>query len=382
MWRVLRNSDPRLPPIQVLQAIVGRPAPASASVIWEGEAASREDAWGRAGEHDSSLKALPLPNPFDSGSVFARVRPKKELDGRRNGKPKPKWGPSTVTKTNGHPKPAVTSEPSQKARVLEFIMARGTEGATDDEIETALGLKHQSASARRNELARESAIVSSGLHRKTTSGDEATVWVIKPPRVKRPVWSDEAMRDAVKNSYSIQEALQRLKYTGAHYGAVYDWVREPVLRLGLDTEHWSKPMRQKRHGSTKGKGSKSNKEVELILAAITGFMQRRGADGATNEEVVDYVTKHGDFNHGTVQSRFSDLKKYSQFAVLKHPEGLTRVGSGNKSPEVYTYREPRHELLAWAKRYEGLKKDPEFTALFLAIKRLAQPEVQPEAPAS
>lgn len=74
---------------------------------------------------------------------------------------------------------AMPGSGSMRARILGFIVDRGLTGATDEEIEKSLGLRHQSASARRNELARDGWIKDSGERRKTSSGSEATVWVFR-----------------------------------------------------------------------------------------------------------------------------------------------------------------------------------------------------------
>jgi hypothetical protein len=62
--------------------------------------------------------------------------------------------------------------------VLGFIRSRGAEGATDDEIEVMLDLRHQTASARRRELVLLGAIKNSQTKRATRSGRKATVWVV------------------------------------------------------------------------------------------------------------------------------------------------------------------------------------------------------------
>ena len=65
-------------------------------------------------------------------------------------------------------------------RVLAYIKSQGSWGAIDDEIEEALGMKHQTASARRRELVLMDPprIIDSGTRRKTRSGRTAKVWVI------------------------------------------------------------------------------------------------------------------------------------------------------------------------------------------------------------
>lgn len=61
--------------------------------------------------------------------------------------------------------------------VLDLIRAAGELGATDDEIEVATGLRHQTASARRRGLVLKGRVRDSGDTRNTRSGCKAVVWV-------------------------------------------------------------------------------------------------------------------------------------------------------------------------------------------------------------
>lgn len=62
-----------------------------------------------------------------------------------------------------------------RARVLEAIRTRG--GATCDELEVALNMRHQTASARLTELGKLGRIVPNGK-RDTRSGRKAVVWEV------------------------------------------------------------------------------------------------------------------------------------------------------------------------------------------------------------
>ncbi len=75
---------------------------------------------------------------------------------------------------------ASMKEPSNsiRGRVLETIRYAGPVGMTDDELEQMLGLRHQTASARRRELYLLGKIQSTG-ERKTRSGRRAKVWVVR-----------------------------------------------------------------------------------------------------------------------------------------------------------------------------------------------------------
>lgn len=66
---------------------------------------------------------------------------------------------------------------TQTGRILAAIIAAGEHGLTDDEGEAALGLKPQSYTPRRGELAAAKAIRDSGRTRPTSSGRGAVVWV-------------------------------------------------------------------------------------------------------------------------------------------------------------------------------------------------------------
>lgn len=65
--------------------------------------------------------------------------------------------------------------PSKRMDVYDHIKFQ-TFGATCDDVEVALGMKHQTVSARIRELVQMNLIVPRGV-RKTRSGRNATVWM-------------------------------------------------------------------------------------------------------------------------------------------------------------------------------------------------------------
>lgn len=67
---------------------------------------------------------------------------------------------------------------SDESRVLAYITRMGSHGATDDEVEVALNMSHQNASARRRGLVLKDRVRDSGNRRKTRTGSAATVWVL------------------------------------------------------------------------------------------------------------------------------------------------------------------------------------------------------------
>jgi hypothetical protein len=67
--------------------------------------------------------------------------------------------------------------PTMRGKVLRAIVDRRSFGATDDELEVVLRMRHQTLSARRRELVLSGDIMPSGNHRKTRSGRKAVVWI-------------------------------------------------------------------------------------------------------------------------------------------------------------------------------------------------------------
>lgn len=67
---------------------------------------------------------------------------------------------------------------TDRRRVLDFIAARGDEGATDEEIALGLNMRHYTAAPRRTELRDGGWVGDSGKRRPTTTGSPAAVWVL------------------------------------------------------------------------------------------------------------------------------------------------------------------------------------------------------------
>ena len=67
--------------------------------------------------------------------------------------------------------------PADKRKILAYLMRKDLpKGATCDEVEAALSLSHQTASARIRGLFQDGSIQDSGLRRNTRTGRKATVW--------------------------------------------------------------------------------------------------------------------------------------------------------------------------------------------------------------
>lgn len=65
-----------------------------------------------------------------------------------------------------------------RRKMLEYIAGQGNHGSTCDQAEVALGMSHQTASARIYDLHKMGAIVDSGMTRLTRSKRKAVVYVL------------------------------------------------------------------------------------------------------------------------------------------------------------------------------------------------------------
>lgn len=72
-----------------------------------------------------------------------------------------------------------------RERILAYLHYYGKGGATCDEIECGLDMKHQTASARIRELLDSGHIVSNGHTRKTRSGRAARVYIINMEDIRQ-----------------------------------------------------------------------------------------------------------------------------------------------------------------------------------------------------
>lgn len=73
---------------------------------------------------------------------------------------------------------AYPSSGTKRKAVLDFLVERGDQGATDEEVSIALDMRLYTAAPRRNELLRDGWIVDSGRRRRTTTGSPAAVWIL------------------------------------------------------------------------------------------------------------------------------------------------------------------------------------------------------------
>ncbi|MCP4677693.1 MAG: hypothetical protein GY854_19690 [Deltaproteobacteria bacterium] len=115
---------------------------------------------------------------------------------------------------------AVASKASkQRAQVYAHILSKGNNGATDEEIGTALDLGGNSVRPRRRELVIAGRVVDSGHRRKTTTGRDATVWVWAncPPEARLPV---------VTISEQLRTANKQLKEAKLHIAELEELVEK------------------------------------------------------------------------------------------------------------------------------------------------------------
>lgn len=76
--------------------------------------------------------------------------------------------------------PFLLRHEAARARAIVFgsVKASGAQGVTSDEVERRTGLRHQTVSARLNELSHQGLVRDSRRRRPTSSGRLARVWVV------------------------------------------------------------------------------------------------------------------------------------------------------------------------------------------------------------
>jgi hypothetical protein len=148
---------------------------------WSGTAQASVPKFGQAPPSHKAKHAEPAPAP-----AAKPIQP--SLFGEPESLPPPKPAPGPRKDLPRKAKHAAGSETSHAAadslsgavlndlqlKVLEAII--DSKGLTCDEVELQLGLRHQTASARINELIKGAYVEDAGERRNTTSGRKATVW--------------------------------------------------------------------------------------------------------------------------------------------------------------------------------------------------------------
>lgn len=103
-----------------------------------------------------------MPDLFD---LLDQPTPVERLPAQRH-------SPTSVAAA-GRAEPAAAT---QRRAVLDYIRGRGAEGATDEEVQTALGMNPSTQRPRRIELVGSGHVRDSGRQRQTRSGRNAVVW--------------------------------------------------------------------------------------------------------------------------------------------------------------------------------------------------------------
>ena len=110
---------------------------------------------------------MTTPKSNDQGSLF---HPAQSGGWRRP--------PHNGTETSKAAADAIVGDSrTLRARVFGFLIERGVDGATDEEIQHALGMACQTETPRRRELVKMHLVRDSERKRKTSSGRRAKVWI-------------------------------------------------------------------------------------------------------------------------------------------------------------------------------------------------------------
>lgn len=106
----------------------------------------------------------------------------------------------------------------QALLILDLFHATPLDGLTSDEVEVALHLPHQSASARINELRDAGCLIESRMRRKTRAGAEAAVYVLAPDATDEKFERWLAGRRDLQHQRRVEELWQkRLNQAAANY---------------------------------------------------------------------------------------------------------------------------------------------------------------------
>ncbi len=88
--------------------------------------------------------------------------------------------PSNGTDTSDAAGASIVDGLPRLRRIVFVAIKKSAAGLTDDQVEELTGMKHQTVSARRNELMNAGYIEDTGRRRDTRSGRSATVWQVAP----------------------------------------------------------------------------------------------------------------------------------------------------------------------------------------------------------
>ena len=87
------------------------------------------------------------------------------------------WPPEEPANPSAAAKASILDKlPELRAKVFEFIKAKGERGCTDEEIQDGLPMEPNTERPRRYELVKMGRVIDSGRRRPLKSGKSGTVW--------------------------------------------------------------------------------------------------------------------------------------------------------------------------------------------------------------
>lgn len=122
--------------------------------------------------------------------------------------------------------------PNMRAQALTLIQQCSPGGITDERLEDETGMKHQTLSARRNELMHVGLIVDSGQREENRSGSDAILWVTTSLVTEYHLRTGDISGLPILPQYRKDKALRvyhaLLKLTQADLIRVFEMVRDHV----------------------------------------------------------------------------------------------------------------------------------------------------------
>lgn len=308
-WCVIQDANPRRANFAV-HAKFNDGLQSGQTLLWEGEAPSREAAWEQAVLVHARLVDVPMPGMYQRTGVLSRLKPKVTHFSK----------PKRVAKEAPPREAPPDKTPSIKDRIFQAITA-APNGVTCRMLEDSLEIDHRTMSMRLRAL---------------KSGGRIEMSQERPFLY----WAAGAPRPSVPQKEKAKAKRQPRRTPNPRQNGNTKRFRDAILAYA---------KRQGTHGYT------LDEVRDYILAKIIPSLPEEDAE-----------SNYG----GSVGSRHAELVLFG--FVVPHPEGLRRPsGRGRQMRRVFVFT-PAPVLFNWVDWHEDLRIDPLYKPIFEAIGTLRE----------
>jgi len=136
-------------------------------------------------------------------------------------------------------KSMVKHAPNQREVVWKYVYQCGKTGATCEETEIALGMRHQSCSTRMQELRQLGRLAYNGKRRRTVAKRKADVHVIVDPadwEDKRPGWPTPTEEQRKSEKQKLKELARKWEQRAEYSKALYHEAQHRIEELEKELE--------------------------------------------------------------------------------------------------------------------------------------------------